>query len=202
MRTRLVLVPAVLAGLVLSLSGAEAATKTMDGKKVKSLTITANGGAQDNDGWLVYDAVALAEEGIEDELPEQLHRVQPEDCTKPPLCANLDFIYKPAKGIKGGLMFTTTWANPASDIDIAVVQYEKDGSRTKLASCGGFGSATEKLYLAPSELKPGRKYALVIQFFRSFNETVTGKVQINVPSTMKSTFTLPVLGDPGLNCTQ
>lgn len=202
MRTRLVLVPAVLAGLVLSLSGAEAATKTLDGKKVTSLTITANGGAQDNDAWLAYDLVGIADEDVANALPGQVHRVQPGDCTKPPLCANLEFVYKPAKGIKGGLMFTTTWANPASDIDISVVQYEKDGSRTTVGSCGGFGSSSEKIYLAPSELKSGRKYALVIQFFRSLNETVTGKVQINVPSTMKSTFTLPGLGDPGLNCTQ
>lgn len=202
MRTRLVLVPAVLAGLVLSLSGAEAATKTMDGKKVRSLTITANGGGQANDAWLAYDVVGTADEDLANDLPEQVRRVQPEDCTKPPLCANLDFVYKPAKGIKGGLMFTTTWTNPGSDIDIAVVQYEKDGSRTKVASCGGFGSPSEKIYLAPSDLKPGRKYALVIQFFRSLNETVTGKVEINVPSAVKSTVNLPGLGDPGVNCTQ
>ncbi|HUR14605.1 MAG TPA: hypothetical protein VM097_08950 [Mycobacteriales bacterium] len=202
MRTRLVLLPVVVAGLLLSLSGAEAATKTMDGKRVKVLTITAQGGAQDNDGWTAYDVVAFADEDAANSLPEQLRRVEPADCTKAPLCANLDFVYKPARGVKGGLMFTTTWANPASDIDIAVVTYEKDGSRTEVATCGGAGSASEKVYLAPSELKPGRKYALVIQFFRSLNETVTGKVEINVPSAMKSTFNLPVLGDPGLNCTQ
>lgn len=202
MRTRLVLVPAVVAGLVLSMSGAQAAPKTIDGKKVKSLTITASGGAQSNDAWTVYDLVGSADEGAANQLPQQAHRIAPGDCAAP-TCANLDFVYKPAKGVKGGLMFTASWTNPASDIDLYVVRYEKDGSRTDIGHCGGSSSATEKVYLAPADLTPGRKYALVLQFYRSLNETVTGKVEINVPSSIKNTVDAPVLGDPvNVNCTQ
>jgi len=202
MRARLVVLPVVVAGLVLSLSGAEAATRTLDGKKVKSLSITANGGAQENDLWNAYDVVAVASQGTADSLPAPIKRVAPEECT-PPTCAVLDFVYKPAKGIKGGLMFTATWSNPASDIDLYAAQYERDGSKTVLKQCAGAGSTTEKVYLAPSDLKPGRRYALILQFFRSANETATGKVQINVPSTIGNSLTLPGIGDDAnLNCTQ
>ena len=202
MRARLVVLPVVVAGLVLSLSGAEAATKTLDGKKVKSLSMTANGGAQVNDGWLAYDVVAQGSEGAANQLPAPVKRVDPAECPAP-TCASLDFIYKPAKGIKGGLLFTATWSSPASDIDLYAVQYEKDGSKTRIGSCGGSGSTAERVYLAPADLKPGRHYAMVIQFFRSLNETVKGTVQINVPSTIKQTLALPVLKDPiNYNCSQ
>jgi hypothetical protein len=202
MRARLVVLPAVVAGLVLSLSGAEAATKTLDGKKVKSLSFSANGGAQDNDAWLAYDVVSEASQSAADSLPAPVKRVQPEDC-KAPTCASLDFIYKPAKGIKGGLMFTAAWSSTASDIDLYVLQYERDGSKTEIGHCGQSGSTSEKVYIAPEDLKPGRHYAMVMQFFRSANETATGTVRINVPSTIPNTLSLPGIGDPlNLNCSQ
>lgn len=200
MKTRVLVCSAMAAGLFAGVSGAEAAPKTLDGTKTKKLTLTANGGAQDNDGWTAYDAVAIADEGVANQLPAPLKRVEAEQCT-PPTCAVLEFVYRPAKGVKGGLMFTANWTNPASDIDLYVVQIDKKGGRTEVGSCGGFGSASEKVYLAPNELKAGRKYALVMLFFRSLNETATGTVEINVPSTIGNTVNLPGLGDPAVNCT-
>lgn len=200
MNPRILISAAVAAGLVLGVSGAEAASKTLDGKKVKKLSITANGGAQDNDGWTAYDVVATADEGTADQLPAPVKRVEAEACAAP-TCASLEFVYQPAKGVKGGLLFTATWTNPASDIDLYVMAVDKKGARTRIGSCGGFGSASEKVYLAPGDLKAGRKYALVMQFFRSLNETATGTVQINVPSTIPNTVDVPGLGDPGVNCT-
>jgi hypothetical protein len=199
MRTRILLASVLAGSLAVMATGADAATKTMDGKKVKKLSITANGGAQDNDAWTAYDAVAIADQGTADMLPEQAHR-QGMDC-KAPVCARLPFIYKPAKGVKGGLMFTATWTNAASDIDLYAVEIAKDGSSSDIGHCAQFGTASEKVYLSPQDLKPGRKYALVIQFFRSLNETVTGTVEINAPSSIKSTASLPGVGDPlNLNC--
>ncbi|HUR51180.1 MAG TPA: hypothetical protein VMZ11_03545 [Mycobacteriales bacterium] len=199
MRTRLLLSTLLAGSLALMATGADAATRTMDGKKVKKLTITANGGAQDNDAWNVYDVVATADEGMADTLPDQVRR-KGLDC-KPPVCARLEFVYKPAKGAKGGLMFTAGWTNPASDIDLYAVEIAKDGTPSDLGHCAQAGTASEKVYLAPQDLKAGRKYALVIQFFRSLNETVTGTVEMGVPSSIKKTIALPSLGDPlNLNC--
>lgn len=200
MKPRILLSAVVAAVLVVGVSGAEAAPKTLDGKKVKKLSVTASGGAQDNDAWTAYDVVATADEGTADQLPAQAQRVAPEECG-PPTCASLEFVYQPAKGVKGGLMFTATWSNPASDIDLFVMQIDKKGARTRIGSCGGAGTASEKAYLAPNELKPGRRYALVMQFFRSLNETATGTVEINVPSTIGNAVNLPGLGDPAVNCT-
>jgi hypothetical protein len=199
MRTRLLLAPVLIGALAAMTVSADAATKTMDGKKVKKLSITAAGGAQSNDGWAVYDAVAIADQDLADQLPEQLRR-NDVDC-KPPVCARLPFVYKPAKGVKGGLMFTATWSNPASDIDLYVVEVAKDGSATDVGHCAQFGTTSEKVYLPPSEIRSGRTYALVMIFFRSFNETATGTVEINVPSSIKNTVALPTFGDPlNLDC--
>jgi hypothetical protein len=199
MRTRLIVASVLAGSLAVMATGADAATKTMDGKKVKKLTITADGGAQSNDGWTAYDAVAIADQETADMLPEQVRR-QGMDC-KPPTCARLPFIYKPAKGVKGGLMFTASWTNPLSDVDLYVGEVAKDGSTSDIGHCAQFGTTTEKVYLSPQDLRPGRKYVMVIQFFRSLNETVNGTVEINVPNSMKSTASLPNVGDPlNLNC--
>jgi hypothetical protein len=188
MRARLVLAPALAAGLLLATAGAEAATPTLDGKKTKKLTFVDDGGAQSNDAWTVYD---LAQEGdLGDSLPDQLRRVDPADC-QAPLCGVHEFVYKPAKGVKGGIMVTTTWANPVSDADISFMQIEKDGSRTEIGSCGFTGQPHEKIYVEPSALKAGKKYAVVVMFFRSAAETFTTEAEINVPSTIKSTTGFP-----------
>lgn len=199
MRTRLVIASLLAGSLALMTAGADAATKTMDGRKIKKLTITASGGVQDNDPWLVTDAIAQVDPGAASGLPAQLQR--PGLGCKMPACARIDFVYKPAKGIKGGLMMTAAWTNPASDIDLYAAEKQKDGTWTEVAHCASTGTASEKVYLAPADLRPGRTYALVAQFFRSLNETVTGTVEINVPSTIKSTASLPGVGDAlGVNC--
>ena len=184
MRARLVLAPVLAAGLLLATAGAQAATPTLDGKKTTKLTFTADGGVQSNDAWTVYDLATEGDAG--DLLPEQVRRVDPKDC-KAPLCAVHEFVYKPAKGIKGGVMVTTAWTNPLSDADISFMQVEKNGSRAEISSCGFTGQPHEKMYVDAGALKPGKKYAVVVMFFRSVQETFTTTAEINVPSTIKST---------------
>ena len=93
-------------------------------------------------------------------------------------------------------MFTATWSNPASDIDLYAVEVTKDGSANTLGQCALTGTTSEKVYLGPADLRPGKHYALVMQFFRSLNETATGTVEMGIPSTIKHTADLPGLGDP------
>lgn len=185
MKIRLVTAAALAGGLVLSVSGAQAASPTIDGKKVKTLSLTANGGVQSND----KDQASL-------DTPDRLACVAPR-------CAKLAFTYAPAKGLANGdLMFTASWTNPASDIDLYVGELDKRGNASEIGRCGGVAGTTEKVFLPKSSLKPGRRYVLVVDFYRSVNETATGKVEIGVPSTLKST--VPAAADAAVfpvNCT-
>jgi hypothetical protein len=193
MRNRLVLVPVLVAGLALGLTNAQAATKTLDGKKVKTLTLTAAGGTQDHD---------------ETNVTEVLDAPDRADCESP-RCAKLTFIWKPAKGVKGDVLFSITWSNPLSDYDLYVAEVAKDGTTTTLAdqSCGGTGGTSEKVFVTKDKFKAGRTYAMVVDFYRSVNDTVKGTVQMGVKSTLKHPVPDQYDGQfPGtlfkVNCTQ
>ena len=186
MKVRLVTAATIAGALALSMSGAQAAPKVLDGKTLKVLEFTGNGGAQDND---------------KDYAQAATGSVDRSNC-QAPRCGKLTFVYKPAKGVKGDLMFTLTWANPASDIDLYVAEIGKTGDATTIAQCGGTGTASEKVFLDSSTLKAGKTYALVADYYRSLNETVKGKVEIGVPSTVKAT--VPAAVDKAflpVNCT-
>ncbi len=185
MRARTVLASVLVGALAVLSSTADAAPKSMDGKKVKKLSITANGGAQDHD----QDFADL----------ESADRTE---CAMP-RCARLPFVYKPVKGVNGDMLFSLKWTNPLSDIDLYVGEVAKDGSTSEVAHCAGFGTATEKVFLPKSELKPGRTYVLVIDFFRSLNETVTGTVEMGAANSIRTT--VPAAADgqiQNINCTQ
>lgn len=186
MRSRLLLAPVLIGALAFMSTGADAAAKTLDGKKVKKLSITASGGAQANDADLVTGLI---------DAPDRT-------ACKMPRCARLTFKYLPAKGVKGDLMFTVTWANPLSDIDLYVGELAKDGSSSEIGHCAGAGTASEKLFIPKSSLKPGKYYVLVVDFFRSLNETATGTVEIGVPNSIKNTVPSSVDGQvQNMNCT-
>lgn len=177
MKLRLVVATVLAAGLALSVSGAQAAPPVLDGKNVKSLTKTLAGGAQQN---LLADETACEE----------------------PNCLTLPFVYKPAKGVKGGLLFTANWTNPLSDLDLYVVEVDtKKKTETTIANCGGTASNKESIYLAPAELRPGKTYRMVVVMWVSLNETVTGKVQINVPNPIGTTVPAAVDDAQSINCT-
>jgi hypothetical protein len=170
---------AVLAGaLALSTVGAQAAPKTLDGKKTKVLTFKVAGGLQTHDSDMVTDSASL----------EARDRA---DCTAP-RCAKLPFVYKPAKGVKGNVAFQISWTNAASDFDLYVAIVNKDGSTSDIGHCGGTTGTAEKLYLDAGNFKAGKSYALVVDFYRSVNDTVTGTV--TMPGTDQVKKTLP---DPG-----
>jgi hypothetical protein len=193
MRSRLVLAPLLAAGLVLTMSSADAATKTLDGKKIKTLTLTASGGLQDHDDSLATDLPHV----LDDSSPDSA------DC-KAPRCAKLPFVYKPAKGVKGDVMFAITWSNPLSDYDLYVAEVDRDGTTTSVGKfhCGGTGGTSEKVFVPKGTFKIGKTYAMVVDFYRSVNDSVRGTVTMG-PSTAKH----PVPDDAEgllfpINCTQ
>lgn len=192
MKVRLATATVLMGLLAVSTAGAQAATPVLDGKKVKVLTLTASGGTQDHDTDMVTDLA-------KDPTGPSPDRTQ---CAAP-RCGKLRFTYKPAKGVKGDLMFTLNWTNQASDMDLYVAEVAKDGSLSDIGHCGGVGGTSEKVFLPASSLKSGKSYVLVADFFRSVNDTVTGKVQIGAPSTVKTTVPAQVDGLVyPFNCTQ
>jgi len=181
-KLRLVTALVLAGGLLLSVSGAEAATPVMDGKKVKVLKITGTSGVEEHD-------VDLTGTGPD-----------PIDCGKP-RCLRLQFVYKPAKGIKGGLMFTAKWSTPGTDIDLFVGEVGKNGRATRIAACASTGPPSEKLFLAPSALRSGRTYVMVLDFFRAVNEKVTGTVEMTSKSTVAITMPAKAESVKKVNCT-
>lgn len=186
MKVRLVTAATIAAALALSMSGAQAATPVLDGKKIKVLELTGSGGAQDNDADFATGLVGSADKFA----------------CQAPRCMKLTFTYKPATGVQGDLMFTATWTSPVSDMDLYVGELAKDGSATDIGHCAGSGSTSEKVFLPAASLKSGKQYVMLVDFFRSVNETVNAKVEIGVPSTVKTT--VPAAVDKAflpVNCT-
>lgn len=168
MRTRLLVTAALLGAVSLGLPAAFAAspTPTLDGKKVTTLSIKATSDLQNN-----------------------ADNPAPETCVAP-RCVMLPFVYNPAKGVKGDVMFTLNWTNPASDLDLYVAEVGKN-SNTKVLSCGTFTTAKnqEKIFAPVGTLKKGKTYALVIDFYRSINDTGTGT--LTMPSADTTPTTVP-----------
>ncbi len=184
MKTRLITAAVLAGGLALSVSGASAADATLDGAKTTSLEVTAAAAAQSHDANLV-----------------SLDDVDVVNCKPGAECSVLTFLYKPAKGVKGDLMMGATWSNPASDMDLYFAEVLKDGSREEIGHCASAGGPSEKLFVPADALKVGKTYAVVTYFFRSAAETVTSKVEINVPDSTKTTVPADADEFTALNCT-
>lgn len=178
MRTRLLLVTAALGVLALALPSAVAAPPppTLDGKTVKKLSITAKSDLQNN-----------ADNPV------------PESCVAP-RCAMLPFVYNPAKGVKGDILFTLNWTSPVSDLDLYVAEVGKS-SNTQVLSCGTFTTVKnqEKIFAPAGTLKKGKTYALVIDFYRSNSDTATGTLEM--PGKDSTVTTIPSNADRlKINC--
>jgi hypothetical protein len=184
MRTRVLLVAAAAVTLGLTLTSANAAPPTLDGKKVKTVTLTAVGPQQDHDS----DFVTGFAGG-----PARV------DCTAP-RCARKDFIYKPAKGVKGDVMFEAKWTLPAADIDLYVAEVAKDGSPSELAHCGAAAGTSEKIFVDSSSLKSGKRYAIILDFYRTANESVTATATMPGTNSTKTTAPAAVDSNQPVNC--
>ena len=168
MQARLVLAAAICGTLALTMSGVHAATPVLDGKKVKTLTLKAASGVQDHDSDLVTETA-------KDPLGEG-PGVDRAKC-KPPRCAALTFVYKPAKGVRSDIGFALSWSVPTDDMDLYVAEVTR-GVRSTVANCGAGVGTSEKIVLPYGTLRPGRTYALVADFYRAANATVTATVTL------------------------
>lgn len=157
-----------------------AGTPTLDGKKVKKLTGKASGGLQDNDSDNVTEAASTPNRA---------------DCAMP-RCYRLDFIWNPAKGVTGNVLFKIDWTSPASDFDL----YVADAKKGQVASCGGVGGTGEAIVLRGKSLKVGRKYTLVADFFRSVNDTVTATVEFPTKAVTGTTVPTDAEAVVPINC--
>ena len=169
MRTR-VLATAVLCSALALTHAAQAGTPTLDGKKTKTLKTTFTPKAQDHDADLVTGSLGSGD------------RV---NCA-PDRCGTLPFTYQPAKGVRGDLVFTISWGTPGDDFDLYVVEYAKDGSRSQVATCGATAGLSEKVVVAGSDLRPGKKYALLVDYYRVTSDKVTGTVTFPGTASVRS----------------
>lgn len=186
MRTRLVTTAVVLGALAAAHGSAQAATATLDGKKTKKLTATFSPAPQSHDSDLVTDAAKS--------------NVDRTTCAAP-RCERLPFVFKPAKGVKGGMAFTVAWSVPGEDIDLYVAEIAKDGSSAgEVAHCGASAGTSERLQLSSSDFKPGKKYALIADFYRSTGGKVTATVTFPGTTAIKTTAPSTVDGVVPINC--
>jgi hypothetical protein len=187
MKIRVLAAVGVAGALALSHSGAQAAAvPVLDGKKTKKLSVTFTPAPQAHDSDFFTDS-----------LKANADRT---NCTAP-RCGWLPFVFKPAKGVKGGVAFTLTWSAPGEDMDLYVVEVAKDGtSGGQLADCGAAAGSSERIQLSSSDFKPGKKYALLADFYRSTGGKVTATVAFPGTTPIKSTVPGPLDSVQSVNC--
>jgi len=165
MRARVPVVVAALAALLAAIP-ANAATKTLDGKKTKTLTFK--------------DVIAAPQDHDSDFVLGTSDRTQ---CS-PPRCSKFSFVYKPAKGVKKGpFSVRIAWTFPVEDFDLYVVQ---DNGGT-VAQCGA-SAGTSEVAVVPQPLA-GHKYTIVIDHYRALPDTVTATATF--PAANKVATTVP-----------
>jgi hypothetical protein len=188
MKIRLISLGAISVALAMTVSSAQAATPTLDGKKVKTLTLTAAVGAQSHDSDLATDLAKNPLGGSPDRAR----------CTAP-RCSALTFVYKPAKGVTGDVGFKLSWGTPASDFDLYVAEVVR-GERTTIASCGTSGGTSETVIVPASDLKAGHTYALVADHYRSAADKITSTVTFPNTFSVKTTAPAALEAYQKVNC--
>ena len=166
MRYRPILAAAAAAALVATMPAHAAGIKTLDGKKVKSLTFK--------------DVVASPSDNDADFATGSSDRT----VCSPPRCSKFTFLFKPAKGVKyGAFSARIAWTYPVEDYDLYVVQ-DNAGA---VAQCGAAAGTSEVAVV--SDPVPGHKYTIVIDHYRTLPDTVTATVTF--PATNKVATTVP-----------
>jgi hypothetical protein len=163
MRVRPLIAAAAVAVIAATIP-AQAATPTLDGKKVKTLTFKGTTTPQSNDVDLVTDVAAAGP------MP-----VRPDDYMHCPAtrCFTWKFLYKPAKGVRSGpVSVKLAWTIPVQDIDLYVFDAKTGGDA---GHCGASAGTSETVTIDPAT--PGHTYYVVADQYRSVPDTVTATVQ-------------------------
>ncbi|MDQ1688348.1 MAG: hypothetical protein QOK42_1323 [Frankiaceae bacterium] len=156
MRVR-ALIAVATAVLVGAATQASAKIDTLDGKKVKkviSITQTRQNAATVGD-------------------PDEAKVI---GCRQGIDCNRLDFIYKPAKGVKGNITVFAQWYFVGTtDVDIYLV-----GAGKVLGKCGGEMGNERHFDVAASALKPGKAYTAIAWYSHSTGEGLT--LEVDMPT--------------------
>lgn len=179
MRNRLLALVAAATAVSLAFPATANDNKTppvMDGIKVKELSFEGTGALQAN----------------ETDTGSTSQRV---NCQMP-RCAHLDFIYKPAGTFKADLYVEAVWDSPLADVDVYFTSVGADGRATDVLHCASFGGSKERVFVPQDKLKPGQKYRVVVDFYRTYGTKVTTKVQM--PGTNQIPKTTPF--SDAINC--
>jgi hypothetical protein len=143
--------------LVAAATQASAKIDTLDGKKVKkvvSITQTRQGAATVGDP--DESKIATCRQGID--------------------CNRLDFIYKPAKGVKGDITVFAQWYFAGTtDVDIYLL-----GAGKILGKCGGEMGNERHFDVSAKALKPGKVYTAIAWFSHSSGEGLT--LEVDMPT--------------------
>ncbi|MBV9098753.1 MAG: hypothetical protein JO079_11915 [Frankiaceae bacterium] len=166
MRVRLFTAAAAAAVLAATVP-AHAATPTLDGKKVKTLTFTGTATPQTHDTDLAGDQAGANPAGG-----------RPADYTHCPAsrCFTWKFVYKPAKGVRPGpVSVKLSWTLPVEDFDL----YVFDAKFGDVGHCGASAGTSETVTIDPAT--PGHTYLIVADEYRAGPDTV--KATVNFPAT-------------------
>jgi len=169
MRYRPMMALAATAAVIAAMPAHAAGVKTLDGKKVKSLSfadkITA---PQDND----KDIASLSSSD--------------RTVCKEPRCSKFNFRFAPAKGVKSrSVSVKISWTIPGEDYDLYVVQ--AGGGTVGQCAAGAGTSETVVVNALPKHV-----YTVVVDHYRALPDTVT--VSVKFPGTDSVG---KVSGDPG-----
>ena len=167
MRARSMFIGAVAATASISLvCSAQAATPVLDGKK-KTKVVS------------ISQTPSLASNFVPgDPTPAQVV-----GCKEKTQCDRLNFVYAPAKGVKGDMTLFTKWYFPSTtDVDL----YLLAGSNI-IASCTGNLGNERYIQIAAKTLKPGKVYTAIAYTTRSTGEGLT--LEAAMPSVAISEFT-------------
>ena len=177
MRHRMIVAATAAAALAATLPAHAAAPKTLDGKKVKTLTFK--------------DVVAAPSDNDSDFVTSTGDRT----VCAPPRCSKFTFLYKPAKGVKPGpFSARISWTFPVEDYDLYIVQ----DNAGNIGQCGAAAGTSEVVVI--TDPVPGHKYTVVIDHYRTVPDTVTATVSF--PATDKVATTVPksAEGVEPINC--
>ena len=135
-------------------SSAAAPPPVLDGKKVKNLKVVQESPT---------DAV-----GVADPAPADVAACQA------PRCARVDFVYKPAKGVKAPLsVHHKQFYVATTDTDLYLMQ----GTQV-VAACTGMVSNARYVQVEAAKLKPGSTYSAIMYYSHSTGETTTMNVDL------------------------
>jgi hypothetical protein len=168
MRTRSTVVAAVAAGLIMTVIGPALAAKpvVLDGKKkTKVVSITQTPSVASNF------------------VPGDPTDAQVLACKEKTQCDRLDFVYAPAKGVKGDMTVFSKWYFPTTtNVDLYLVS----GSKI-LASCTGNIGNERYIQVPAKTLKSGGVYTAIAYTTRSTGEGLT--LEAAMPSVQIAQFT-------------